>query len=126
MKLLSTNDTGYTADTIAQNCGIDFADKCRLLAQLNPSKRLETLVTMLRKEVEVLKLEAIIQEKTKVSMDQNQRDYYLREQMKAIREELGEGDDLDECDTYSAKIKTLGLPEEQEKKLRRSSGRDER
>ena len=117
MKLMSSEDTGYTADTIAQNAGIDFADKCRLLAQLNPSKRLEALVTMLRKEVEVLKLEAIIQEKTKVSMDQNQRDYYLREQMKAIREELGEGDDLDECDTYSAGIKALGLPEDQEKKL---------
>ena len=117
MKLMSTEDTGYTADTIAQNAGIDFADKCRLLSQMNPAKRLESLVTMLRKEVEVLKLEALIQEKTKVSMDQNQRDYYLREQMKAIREELGEGDDLDECDTYSAKIKMLELPEEQEKKL---------
>ena len=117
MKLMSTDNTGYTADTIAQNCGLDFADKCRLLAQVNPVKRLESLVTMLRKEVEVLKLEAIIQERTKVSMDQNQRDYYLREQMKAIREELGEGDDLDECDTYSAKIKALGLPEDQEKKL---------
>ena len=117
MKLMSTENTGFTADTIAQNAGIDFADKCRLLAQLNPAKRLEALVTMLRKEVEVLKLEAIIQEKTKVSIDQNQRDYYLREQMKAIREELGEGDDLDECDTYATKIKALGLPEEHEKKL---------
>ena len=117
MKLMSTDDTGFTADTIAQNVGIDFADKCRLLSQLNPTKRLETLVTMLRKEVEVLKLEAIIQEKTKVSMDQNQRDYYLREQMKAIREELGESDDLDECDTYSKNIKALNLPEEIEKKL---------
>ncbi len=117
MKLMSSENTGYTADTIAQNAGIDFADKCRLLAQLNPAKRLEALVTMLRKEVEVLKLEAIIQEKTRVSMDQNQRDYYLREQMKAIREELGEGDDLDECDTYSAKIRELHLAEAHEKKL---------
>ena len=117
MKLLSTNDTGYTADTIAQNSGIDFPDKCKLLAQVNPTKRLESLVALLRKEVEVLKLEALIQEKTKVSMDQNQRDYYLREQMKAIREELGEGEDLDEADTYASKIKGLHLPEEQEKKL---------
>ena len=117
MKLMSSENTGYTADTIAQNAGIDFADKCRLLAQLNPAKRLEALVTMLRKEVEVLKLEAIIQEKTRVSMDQNQRDYYLREQMKAIREELGEGDDLGECDTYSAKIRELHLAEAHEKKL---------
>ena len=117
LRLLSSEDTGFTADTIAQNSGIDFPEKCKLLAQLNPSKRLESVVRLLRKEVEVLKLEAVIQERTKASMDQNQKDYYLREQMKAIREELGEGDDLDECDTYAAKIKALHLPEEQEKKL---------
>ncbi|MBR6596057.1 MAG: endopeptidase La [Oscillospiraceae bacterium] len=117
LRLLSSEDTGFTADTIAQNSGIDFPEKCKLLAQMNPAKRLESVVRLLRKEVEVLKLEAVIQERTKASMDQNQKDYYLREQMKAIREELGEGDDLDECDTYAAKIKALKLPEEQEKKL---------
>ena len=117
LRLLSSEDTGFTADTIAQNCGIDFPEKCKLLAQMNPAKRLENVVRLLRREVEVLKLEAVIQERTKASMDQNQKDYYLREQMKAIREELGEGDDLDECDTYASKIKELKLPEEQEKKL---------
>ena len=117
LKLMSSENTGFTADTIAQNSGIDFPEKCKLLAQMNPAKRLETVVRLLRKEVEVLKLEAVIQERTKVSMDQNQKDYYLREQMKAIREELGEGDDLDECDTYKDRIRGLSLPEEQEKKL---------
>ena len=117
LRLLSSEDTGFTADTIAQNSGIDFPDKCRLLAQLNPSKRLESVVRLLRREVEVMKLEAVIQERTKANMDQNQKDYYLREQMKAIREELGEGDDLDECDTYKDRIRALNLPEEQEKKL---------
>ena len=117
LRLLSSEDTGFTADTILQNSGIDFPEKCKLLAQMNPAKRLESVVRLLRKEVEVLKLEAVIQERTKASMDQNQKDYYLREQMKAIREELGEGDDLDECDTYASKIKELHLPEEQEKKL---------
>ena len=117
LKLLSSENTGFTADTIAQNSGIDFPEKCKLLAQMNPAKRLESVVRLLRKEVEVLKLEAVIQERTKASMDQNQKDYYLREQMKAIREELGEGEDLDECDTYKDRIKALRLPEEQEKKL---------
>ena len=117
LRLLSSEDTGFTADTIAQNSGIDFPEKCKLLPQMNPPKRLESVVRLLRKEVEVLKLEAVIQERTKASMDQNQKDYYLREQMKAIREELGEGDELDECDTYTVKIKELHLPEEQEKKL---------
>ena len=123
LRLLSSEDTGFTADTILQNSGIDFPEKCKLLAQMNPAKRLESVVRLLRKEVEVLKLEAVIQERTKASMDQNQKDYYLREQMKAIREELGEGDDLDECDTYAAKIKELHLPEEQEKKLLRDVDR---
>jgi len=123
LRLLSSEDTGFTADTIAQNSGIDFPEKCRLLAQMNPAKRLESVVRLLRREVEVLKLEAVIQERTKVSMDQNQKDYYLREQMKAIREELGEGDDLDECDTYAEKLKALHLPEEQEKKLLRDVDR---
>ena len=117
MRLMSTEDTGFTADTIAQNSGIDFQEKAKLLCQLHPARRLESVVRLLRKEVEVLKLEAVIQERTKVNMDQNQRDYYLREQMKAIREELGEGDDFDEFDTYIQKIKALNLNADIESKL---------
>ncbi len=117
LKLLDCEDDGYMADAIAQNSGIDFAEKCKLLCQLNPTRRLEMVVTMLRREVEILKLEALIQEKTRVSMDRNQRDYYLREQMKAIRDELGEGEDDADCDIYAAKIRRLSLAEDIEKKL---------
>ena len=117
LRLMSSNDTGFVADTIAQNSGIEFAEKAKLLCQVNPARRLESVVRLLRKEVEVLKLEALIQERTKANMDQNQKDYYLREQMRAIREELGEGDDLDEGDTYAQRIRALNLPEEQEQKL---------
>ena len=117
LRLMSSNDSGFTADTILQNSGIDFPDKAKLLCQLNPIRRLETTIKLLRQEVELLKIETHIQEKTKASIDQNQKDYYLREQMKAIREELGEGDDLDEFATYTQKILELKLPEEQEKKL---------
>ena len=116
MRLLSSENSGFTADTIAQNSGIDFKEKCKLLAQMNPDKRLEAVVKLLKQEIEVLKIEGIIQEKTRASMDQNQKDYYLREQMKAIREELGE-EDADEFDTYADKIRRLSLPEEQEAKL---------
>ena len=117
LRMLSSTDTGFLADTIAQNSGIDFPDKIKLLMQLNPVKRLEMAVKLLRQEVEVLKLEAVIQEKTRANIDQNQKDYYLREQMKAIREELGEGEDEDECHRYRAAIKALKLEEETEKKL---------
>ncbi len=117
LRLLASENTGFTADTIAQNSGIEFSDRAKLLCQLNPIRRLETVIRLLRQEVEMLKIESDIQEKTKVSIDQNQRDYYLREQMKVIREELGEGEDLDEFETYAASIRGLHLAEDQEKKL---------
>ncbi len=117
LRLMASEDTGFIADTIAQNSGIDFKEKAKLLCQMHPARRLESVVRLLRKEVEVLKLEAVIQERTKANMDQNQKDYYLREQMKAIREELGEGDDFDEFDTYIQKIKSLNLTEDIESKL---------
>jgi len=117
LRLMASNDAGFTADTIAQNSGIDFVDKAKLLCQMNPNRRLETVVKLLKQELETLKIETLIQEKTRASIDQNQRDYYLREQMKAIREELGEGEDDNEFDTYARKIRELQLAEDQEKKL---------
>ena len=117
LKIMSSDDCSYIADAIAQNSGIDFKEKCKLLTQLNPMRRLEQAVKLLKREVEVLQLESQIQEKTKANMDQNQKDYYLREQIRAIREELGEGDDDSEFETYIARICSIGLPEEHEKKL---------
>ena len=117
LRLMASESNGFVADTIAQNSGIDFPDKAKMLCQLNGTKRLEACVKLLRQEVEMLKLEAEIQEKTRSSIDQNQKEYYLREQMKVIREELGEGDDEQEFETYIRKIQAIGLPEDQEKKL---------
>ena len=117
LKIMASDDCGFVADSIAQNSGIDFKDKCKLLAQLNPLKRLELALKLLKREVEVLQLESQIQEKTKANMDQNQKDYYLREQIRAIKEELGEGDDDSEFESYIARICSLNLKEEYEKKL---------
>ena len=117
LKIMGSDDCGFIADTIAQNSGIDFKDKCALLAQLNPVKRLEQAVKLLKREVEVLELESKIQEKTKANMDQNQKDYYLREQIRAIKEELGEGDDDSEFENYIARIISLNLEEVHERKL---------
>ena len=117
LKIMGSNDCGFIADTIAQNSGIEFRDKCQLLAQLNPVRRLETALKLLKQEVEVLQLESRIQEKTKANIDQNQKDYYLREQIRAIREELGEGDDDSEFENYTARICSLNLEEVHEKKL---------
>ena len=116
LRMLASNQNGFVADSIAQNSGLDFTEKTKLLAQLNPTRRLEMAITYLSREMEVLQLESEIQDKTRASIDQNQRDYYLREQLRVIREELGEGDELDDDDDVG-RIKVLHLKEEYEKKL---------
>ena len=116
-RMMATEDSGFIADCIAQNSGIDYPDKVKMLSQLNPVKRLEMAVKLLRHEVEMLKLETEIQEKTKANIDQNQKDYYLREQIRVLRDELGEGDDESEFATYEKSILKLNLPEESEQKL---------
>ena len=117
LKMMASESNGFIADSIAQNSGIDFPDKARMLCQLNPTKRLEMALRLLGQEVEMLRLESDIQEKTRASIDQNQKDYYLREQIKVLREELGEGDDEGEFDTYKKKICGLHLAQEHEEKL---------
>ena len=117
LRMVASDSCGFIADSIAQNSGIDYPDKALLLGMMNPVKRLELAVKLLRQEIEMLKMESDIQEKTRAAIDQNQKDYYLREQMRVIREELGEGDDHAEFETYCQKIRSLKLPEEQEKKL---------
>lgn len=117
LRMMATADSGFIADSIAQNSGIDYPDKVKMLSQLNPVKRLEMAVKLLRREVEMLKLETEIQEKTKANIDQNQKDYYLREQIRVLRDELGEGDDESEFSTYEKNILKLALPEESEQKL---------
>ena len=117
MKMMASESNGFIADSIAQNSGIDFPDKAKLLCQLNPTRRLEAALRLLRQEVEMLRLESEIQEKTRASIDQNQKDYYLREQIKVLREELGEGDDVNEFENYIKSIRDLHLAEEHEKKL---------
>lgn len=117
LQMLASNEPGYIADLIGQNAAFAYQDKQRLVEQLHPVKRLELAVSLMAKELDVLKLENEISEKVQESVDKNQRDYYLREQMNAIREELGEGDEDDDADAYRAKIQKLQLPEETEEKL---------
>ena len=117
MRMMSSDSCGYIADTIAQNSGIDYSDKAKLLCMLNPLRRLEKALQLLRQEIQMVHLESDILAKTRAQIDQDQRDYYLREQMKAIREELGEGDEHSELAEYEKNILLLNLPEESEKKL---------
>ena len=117
LRMMASEDTGFIADAIAQNSGIDFPDKAKMLCQLNPVKRLETALRLLSQEVEMLRLESDIQEKTRSALDQNQRDYYIREQIKVLQDELGEADEASEFENYIQSVKNLHLSEELEKKL---------
>jgi ATP-dependent Lon protease len=78
LRMMASDNCGFIADSIAQNSGIDFTDKVKLLNQMNPVRRLESALRLLRQELEMLRLETDIQEKTKVNIDQQQKDYYLR------------------------------------------------
>ncbi len=117
LRLMASESCSFIADTIAQNSGLDYRDKAKLLGQLNPVRRLESILHLLRQEVQMLQLESDIQEKTRAKIDQDQRDYYLREQMKAIRDELGDSDDYNEFAEYEKNVLLLNLPEESEEKL---------
>ncbi len=100
-------------DYIASNINVSSEDQQRLLSLLSVSSRAEALLRMLDRECQLLELEHKIEEKVQEQMDDNQRDYYLREQIRAISEELGEADDpLEESEEYIDKIKEMGLPEE--------------
>ena len=117
LRMLDSDDCGFIADSIAQNSGIEYPEKAKLLCQLNPARRLEHALQMLRQEIQMLQIESDIQEKTRAHMDQDQRDYYLREQMKAIREELGEGNEYSEFSEFEKKILLLNLDQASEAKL---------
>ena len=116
LRIMNSESCSFVADAIAQNSGMDYPEKAKLLCMLNPMKRLEKAVYLLRQEIQMLHLESDIQAKTRAQIDQEQREYYLREQIKAIREELGE-DEYAEFVHYEQSILGFGLPEQIQKKL---------
>ena len=117
LKLMASTDPSYIADCLGQFVGFDYPDKCKLLSQLSPALRLEQAVKLLGREIEMLSVEIEMQQKARDNMEQYNRDYYLREQMKVIRQELGEGESDNDVDVYREKVLALKLGEDIEKKL---------
>ena len=117
LKILASDDPGYIADLMSQSATYGFAEKMRVLEQRHPVRRLEISNKLFAHELEVLRMENQLQDQTQQNIDKGQRDYFLREQMKVIRNELGEGDDEAEFDEYREKIEKLALPEEITEKL---------
>ncbi len=103
---------GQLADFVTSNLTMPPEDKQKILNLQTVSARMELLLRMLDKECQLLELEKKIESKVQEQMDANQREYYLREQMRAITEELGESDDpLEESAEYAKTIDSLQLPE---------------
>lgn len=116
LSILASNDPGEIADTIAQNCSLRLEDKQAILEELRPNRRLEKLCRLLQRETEILQLEQDVEGKVREGLDRTQREYYLRQQLKVIEEELGEGEDS-ELTEYRELIAKRKLPKDVEERL---------
>ncbi len=120
----NASNPGLMADTIAGNLPLKLADRVRLLEDLTPVERMEDLLEILSSEIEVMTVEREIRGKVKKRIDRSQKEYYLTEQIKAIQEELGAGDDLrSEVEELRQKVRQAKMPaavmEKTEKEIRR-------
>jgi ATP-dependent Lon protease len=118
--LESVDDPGRLADLVASNLDLTVEKAQEILEILDPVQRLKSLNELLGKEVQVLTMQAKIQSQAKDEMTKSQREYFLREQMRAIRSELGEVDEhTEEIKTLRQKIKKAKMPKEVETEARR-------
>ena len=116
--IVSSDDPMFLTEYMPANLLFRYEDKQAVMNENTLNGRLQRLVEMLRRECQVMKIEKEIAEKVNESMDKNQRDYYLHEQLHIISDELGEGDDTHaEADEYRRRITELHLAEDSEKKL---------
>ncbi len=107
----SNDDVGFLADFIAFNIPVPVDDKQFILEQLNPVSRAKIALELLSKESEIIDIDRKIGERVKTQIDDNQREYYLREQIKAINFELYGDENDDEAEEYFSKIEKLSAPD---------------
>ncbi len=92
--IASIEAAGRFADTIAAHLNVQIADKQKVLEEVDPSLRLEKLLALMEREIEILQIEKKIRNRVKSQMERSQKEYYLNEQMRAIQKELGEKDEF--------------------------------
>ncbi len=113
-----SRDPGHLADLIAQTIMLRHQDKQQILEELHPMRRLQKANELLRREIDVAVYEQEIESKVRQHVGQVQREHILREQLRFIRQELGDEEEFDsDVDVYRQKIVALHLPEEVESKL---------
>ena len=112
LKLLASDDPAYIADYAAQHLPLRFEDKQAVLEELRPARRLDRLCRILGREVEILEVESELAAKVHEQVAASQRDYFLREQLRVLQRELGEGEEDDEISEYRGRIAKAKLPSE--------------
>ena len=118
LSLFAESRVGSLCDIIAGNMLPKHTDKQELLETLDVQRRAERLLEMLQRESSIRKLENNIHQKVRKSIDKGQREYFLREQMRVIRDELGDGDNPEsERDELTKQLQELNLPQELHQKI---------
>jgi ATP-dependent Lon protease len=92
--IAAIEDAARFADTVAAHLNVQIADKQKILEEVDPALRLEGLLALLEREIEILQIEKKIRNRVKSQMERSQKEYYLNEQMRAIQKELGEKDEF--------------------------------
>jgi ATP-dependent Lon protease len=111
--VLNIDDPDRLADFITHYTNFDFKDKQTLLETIDPKERLVKLIPALQKEISILELGAKIRSEVKTELDKGQREFYLKEQLKAIQKELGEGDDHSrEIEELRNKVREVKMPDQ--------------
>ena len=117
-KVRRTTDPNRLADYLAQNLPMEPEMAQEVLEERCAERRLQMLIAFMESEIELIRTENEIQDRVKKQMDKNQREYYLREQIKVISEELGDGDSpAAEAEEYRKRIEMLQLTDENAEKL---------
>ena len=114
----SIGDASQLADTVASHFSFKIEDKQKLLESFNPAERLALLLSLVKMEIEVFRMDQRIKNRVKEQMEQTQKNYYLNEQMRAIKKEMGSDDDLaDEIKELEEKIKQKKMSKEGTEKV---------
>ncbi len=114
--VMNIKDPGKVTDLVASNLNVSLEEKQDLINTVDVKQRLEKLSAILNREIELLELGHKIQSQVQTELNKNQKEFYLRQQMKAIQKELGEGDPRgSEVEELKKKIDDAGMPEEAKK-----------
>ena len=114
--LSGIDEAGRLADTIAAHLPIKLEQKQKILEMVKVTERLESLLSQLEGEIDILQVEKRIRGRVKRQMEKSQREYYLNEQVKAIQKELGEGEEGADLEELDKRIKAARMPKEAKKK----------